>query len=106
MAAARSFAMGMSSWPPGQDSGGPQKHKWNHAERPVAAVWQQREASRWGCRRGRRDKILEDLRSTNGTTLNARLLPYGSSAKLRDGDVVVAAGTRFWRTSEAQMEPR
>ena len=38
-----------------------------------------------------RDMHIDDLRSRNGTTLNARLLPYGIGAKLSDKDIIVLA---------------
>jgi tetratricopeptide (TPR) repeat protein len=38
-----------------------------------------------------RDLHLDDLRSRNGTTINARLLPYGIGAKLSDKDIIVLA---------------
>jgi hypothetical protein len=51
-----------------------------------------------------RDRVLEDLRSTNGTTVNAQVLPYGYSTKLNDGDIVVAAGIRVFRFSASKPE--
>ena len=33
-----------------------------------------------------------EMRSLNGTTVNARFLPYGQSCKLQDGDILVIAG--------------
>lgn len=41
-----------------------------------------------------RDLHVDDLRSRNGTTLNASLLPYGVGAKLSDQDILVLAGIR------------
>ena len=38
-----------------------------------------------------------DMRSFNGTTVNAEFLPYGSSATLRTGDVIVLGGTAPFR---------
>ena len=38
-----------------------------------------------------RDFHIDDLRSRNGTTINARLLPYGIGAKLSDRDIIVLA---------------
>lgn len=35
---------------------------------------------------------VTDVRSLNGTTLNATPLPYGMSSRLREGDIVVLAG--------------
>jgi len=37
----------------------------------------------------RRDRSFEDLRSRNGTSVNAALLPYGLPEKLSDGDIIV-----------------
>jgi len=42
----------------------------------------------------RRDQVVEDLRSRNGTSINARLLPYGVNAKLSDGDLIVLANIK------------
>jgi hypothetical protein len=39
-----------------------------------------------------RDLALLDMRSLLGTTVNANFLPYGESAKLKDGDIVVLGG--------------
>jgi tetratricopeptide (TPR) repeat protein len=42
---------------------------------------------------------IDDLRSRNGTTINARLLPYGIGAALSDQDIIVLANVeplRFW----------
>jgi hypothetical protein len=39
-----------------------------------------------------RDYTLLDMRSLIGTTVNADFLPYGESAKLTDGDIVVLGG--------------
>jgi pSer/pThr/pTyr-binding forkhead associated (FHA) protein/tetratricopeptide (TPR) repeat protein len=36
-----------------------------------------------------RDLHVDDFRSRNGTTINARLLPYGIGAKLSDKDIIV-----------------
>jgi tetratricopeptide (TPR) repeat protein len=41
-----------------------------------------------------RDLHAEDLRSRNGTTINAKLLPYGIGAKLSDGDIIVLANVQ------------
>jgi tetratricopeptide (TPR) repeat protein len=48
-----------------------------------------------------RDMRIDDMRSRNGTTLNARVLPYGIGAKLSDHDVIVLANVvplQFWLT--------
>lgn len=37
------------------------------------------------------DLQIDELKSLNGTTLNARPLPYGYSAKLNDGDILALA---------------
>jgi hypothetical protein len=47
-----------------------------------------------------RDLHIDDMRSRNGTTLNARLLPYGIGAKLSDQDIIVLANVeplQFWQ---------
>jgi conflict system STAND superfamily ATPase/FHA domain-containing protein len=44
-----------------------------------------------------RGLVAIDLRSLNGTTVNARFLPYGSSRVLKDGDIVVLAGIAPFR---------
>ena len=45
----------------------------------------------------RHDYTIEDLRSTNGTTVNSNYLAYGSVARLNDGDIVVLANTQALR---------
>ena len=45
----------------------------------------------------RKDRTVEDLRSTNGTTINARHLTYGSVTSLADGDLIVLASTQALR---------
>ena len=55
----------------------------------------------------RNDHTLEDLRSTNGTTLNARYLPYGRVEPFADGDLIVLASTQVLRfaTNERAQVP-
>jgi tetratricopeptide (TPR) repeat protein len=48
-----------------------------------------------------RDLHIDDMRSRNGTTINARLLPYGMGEKLSDQDLIVLANVvplQFWLT--------
>jgi hypothetical protein len=45
----------------------------------------------------RKGLYVEDLRTTNGTTLNAKFLEYGQVAPLRDGDLLVLAGVEAFR---------
>lgn len=58
----------------------------------------------------RRNLSIEDLRSTNGTTVNGRSLPYGMATKLQDADIVVVGGVvalRFFvRQPKASRAPR
>ena len=39
-----------------------------------------------------RDLLALDVRSTNGTTINAQWLPYGKTQRLSAGDIIVLAG--------------
>ncbi|MBV9168675.1 MAG: FHA domain-containing protein [Chloroflexi bacterium] len=39
-----------------------------------------------------RDLTTDDLRSLYGTTINARFLPYGQTARLHDGDILAFSG--------------
>lgn len=41
-----------------------------------------------------RDLHIDDMRSRNGTTVNARLLPYGIGARLSDEDIIVLANVQ------------
>jgi FHA domain len=45
------------------------------------------------------DHMADDVRSLNGTTVNARFLRYSNQRQLRDGDVVTVAGMASFRYS-------
>lgn len=47
-----------------------------------------------------KDRRAIDMRSINGTTINARFLPYGESQSLNDGDLVVLAGIAPFRFNQ------
>jgi pSer/pThr/pTyr-binding forkhead associated (FHA) protein len=49
-----------------------------------------------------RDRLAQDARSLNGTTINARFLRYGTERELRDGDLIALAGVALFRFSVAQ----
>jgi hypothetical protein len=55
-----------------------------------------------------RDLHIDDLRSRNGTTINARLLPYGIGAKLADKDIIVLANVEplQFRITKPSPPPR
>jgi hypothetical protein len=49
-----------------------------------------------------RDLSAFDMRSLNGTTVNARFLEYGFTRKLADGDIIVLAGIAPFQFSEIE----
>ena len=49
-----------------------------------------------------RNMVALDMRSLNGTTVNAEFLPYGMSRKLKGGDVIVIAGIAPFRLLETR----
>jgi tetratricopeptide (TPR) repeat protein len=49
-------------------------------------------------------KVVEDLRSTNGTTINGVVLPYARTAHLHDGDIIVAAGVHAFQFQDSKPE--
>lgn len=49
-----------------------------------------------------RNLMAVDMRSYNGTTVNAEFLPYGDSVTLRSGDIVVLGGTAPFRFETIQ----
>lgn len=51
-----------------------------------------------------RERIAIDVRSLNGTTVNSTFLPYGSSRKLEDGDIVTLAGIAPFKFSASPMQ--
>ena len=52
-----------------------------------------------------RDLSAFDMRSLNGTTVNAQFLEYGSTRKLEDGDIVVLAGIAPLQFSKIGYSP-
>lgn len=46
-----------------------------------------------------------DLRTLNGTTVNATFLPYGDSIKLKDGDIIVLAGLAPFQFTKVDYSP-
>jgi hypothetical protein len=49
-----------------------------------------------------RNLVAIDMRSYNGTTVNAAFLPYGNSVTLRSGDIIVLGGTAPFRFETIQ----
>lgn len=46
-----------------------------------------------------------DMRTLNGTTVNATFLPYGGSIKLKDGDLIVLAGIAPFQFTKVDYTP-
>jgi len=49
-----------------------------------------------------RDLLALDARSLNGTTVNARFLPYGYERQLEDGDIIALAGAAAYQFRAVQ----
>ena len=49
-----------------------------------------------------RNLVAIDMRSRNGTTINAKYLPYGYSEKLKDGDLIILAGLAAFQFSKIE----
>jgi hypothetical protein len=49
------------------------------------------------------DIVAIDMRSLNGTTINAQFLPYGSFGKLNDDDIITLAGIAPFRFSQMRI---
>lgn len=52
-----------------------------------------------------RDIVAIDMRSLNGTTINAQFLPYGSFGKLEDDDIIALAGVATFQFSQTRTPP-
>jgi len=52
-----------------------------------------------------RDLTIIDMRSLLGTTLNGTFLPYGTSAKLQDGDIIVLANIAPFQFQQIKYSP-
>ena len=50
-----------------------------------------------------RDLLALDVRSRNGTTINAEWLPYGFNTKLQPGDIIVLGGVAPMQFERAQL---
>jgi pSer/pThr/pTyr-binding forkhead associated (FHA) protein len=51
-----------------------------------------------------RNLVAIDMRSRNGTTINAEYLPYGYSKKIENGDLIVLAGVAAFQFSKIVYE--
>jgi hypothetical protein len=47
-----------------------------------------------------RHRRVMDIRSKNGTAINAEFLPYGRSRTVEDGDIIVLAGAQLYKFSK------